>query len=131
MHGAIQALLEGGGLLTSGQIQAAGITEEALRAYFLYLKNEKHYSRAASTIALCGIKFFYEHTLQRDWTTLTFVRPPQEPKLPVILSRDAVRPLLQCVRSPPVAAGPRRRDGGWQGRQPLRWRGQHGRRRRP
>jgi integrase/recombinase XerD len=76
------------------------ITEEELRAYFLSLKNEKHYSRAASTIALCGIKFFYEHTLKRDWTTLTFVRPPQEHKLPVILSRDEVRTILQCVRLP-------------------------------
>jgi site-specific recombinase XerD len=76
------------------------ITEEELRDYFLYLKNIKHYSRSASTIALCGIKFFYEHTLKRDWTTLTFVRPPQEHKLPVILSRDEVRTLLQCVRFP-------------------------------
>jgi site-specific recombinase XerD len=37
----------------------AQITEEELRDYFLYLKNDKHYARAASTIALCGIKFFY------------------------------------------------------------------------
>jgi integrase/recombinase XerD len=76
------------------------ITEEELRDYFLYLKNVKHYSRAASTIALCGIKFFYEHTLKRAWTTLTFVRPPREHKLPVILSREAVHAILQCVRLP-------------------------------
>ena len=74
------------------------ITEEALRASFLSLQKEQHYSRAASTIALCGITFFYEPTLKRAWTTLTFVRPPQEHQLPVILSRDAVRPLLQGVR---------------------------------
>ena len=67
------------------------ITEEALRAYFLYLKNVKHDSRSASTIALCGIKFFYEHTLPRAWTTLTFVRPPREKKLPVILRIAEVR----------------------------------------
>jgi site-specific recombinase XerD len=54
----------------------ARITEEELRDYFLSLKNVKHYSRSASTIALCGIKFFYEYTLKREWTTLTFVRPP-------------------------------------------------------
>ena len=76
------------------------ITEEELRDYFLYLKNVKHYSRAASTIALCGIKFFYEHTLKREWTTLTFVRPPREHKLPVILSREEVHTILQCVRLP-------------------------------
>ncbi len=78
----------------------AQITEEELRAYFLYLKNVKHYSRSASTIALCGIKFFYEHTLKRDWPTLTFVRPPQEHKLPVILSLEEVHTLLRCVRLP-------------------------------
>jgi len=76
------------------------ITEEDLRDYFLYLKNDKHYSRAASTIALCGIKFFYEQTLKREWTILTFVRPPQEHKLAVILSPAEVHTLLQCVRLP-------------------------------
>ena len=54
------------------------ITEEELRQSFLHLKNVKKYSRSATTIALCGIKFFFEHTLKRAWTTLTFVRPPRE-----------------------------------------------------
>src|SRR2546426_3935623 len=72
----------------------ARITEEELRDYFLYLKNVKHYSRTASTIALCGIKFFYEQTLKREWTTLTFVRPPREQKLPVVLSPEEVRTIL-------------------------------------
>lgn len=70
------------------------ITEEELRDYFLYIKNIKHYSRSASTIALCGIKFFYEHTLKREWTTLTFVRAPREQKLPVVLSSEEVRTIL-------------------------------------
>src|SRR5215475_14473451 len=69
------------------------LTEEELRDDFLYLKNVTHYSRSASTIALCGIKFFYTHTLQREWTTLTFVRPPREQQLPVILSPTEVRPI--------------------------------------
>ena len=63
------------------------ITEEELRDYFLYIKNVKEYSRSASTIALCGIKFFYDHTINRNWPTLTFVRSPREKKLPVILIR--------------------------------------------
>ena len=74
------------------------ITEEELRDYFLYVKNVKHYSRSASTIALCGITFFYERTLKRDWTTLTFVRPPQEHKLPVILSVEEVRRILAHLK---------------------------------
>ena len=48
--------------------------EEHLRQYFLYLTNQKKVARATATIALCGIKFFYEHTLQQHWTTLRFIR---------------------------------------------------------
>jgi site-specific recombinase XerD len=76
------------------------LTEEDLRRYFLYLTTEKKVARATATIALCGIKFFYEHTLQQHWTTLRFVRPPREKKLPVVLSRDEVRRILAEVRIP-------------------------------
>jgi len=42
------------------------IHEEELRDYFLYLKNEKHVAGSTFSIALCGIKFFYEQTLKKD-----------------------------------------------------------------
>ena len=71
------------------------ITEDELRHYFLYVKNVKKWSRTASTIAICGIKFFYEHTLRRDWTTLQFVRAPREKKLPVILTREEISQILK------------------------------------
>src|SRR5437667_5186653 len=45
----------------------AQLTQEQLREYFLYLANERKVSRPTATIALCGIKFFYQRTLQRDW----------------------------------------------------------------
>ena len=62
------------------------ISEEELRQYFLYIKNVKKYSRAASTIAICGFKFFYEKTLRREFTTLRLVRAQREKELSVILS---------------------------------------------
>lgn len=74
------------------------LTEEELRQYFLYIKNIKKYSRSASTIALCGIKFFFEHTLHRDWPTLALARPHKEEKLPTVLSREEVQKLLRAVR---------------------------------
>jgi Phage integrase, N-terminal SAM-like domain len=74
------------------------ISDEELRQYFLYVKNVKHWSRSGTTIALCGLKFFYEHTLQRSLTTLQLVRPPREKKLPVVLSREEVRQILSEVR---------------------------------
>jgi integrase/recombinase XerD len=76
----------------------ARITEEARRASFLSRKNVKHSSRSASTIARCGITFFYEPTLKRAWSTLTFVRAPREQKLPVILSVEAVRTILAHLK---------------------------------
>jgi integrase/recombinase XerD len=73
------------------------INEEELRQYFLFLKNEKHAARASCTIALCGIKFFYERTLGREWKTFEFLRPPKEKKLPVVLSVAEVGRVLGCV----------------------------------
>jgi integrase/recombinase XerD len=74
------------------------ISDEELRQYFLYVKNVKHWSRSGTTIALCGLKFFYEHTLQRSLATLQLVRPPREKKLPVVLSREEVQQVLTQVR---------------------------------
>lgn len=70
------------------------IDEEELRQYFLYLKNEKKASRSACTIAICGLKFFFERTLRREWTTFDLVRPPKSQKLPVVLSRGEVQQVL-------------------------------------
>ncbi len=74
------------------------ITEEDLRDYFLHGKNVKKWSRSTSTVALCGIKFFYENTIKRPWPTLLFIRPGHAKKLPVVLSRDEVHALLSSIR---------------------------------
>ncbi|MFQ5584351.1 MAG: site-specific integrase [Calditrichia bacterium] len=74
------------------------INEEELRDYFIYCTNVKKWSRVASTIALCGIKFFYTHTLKREWTSLTFIRPQKEKKLPTILTKEEVNRILAQVR---------------------------------
>jgi len=76
------------------------ISEAQLRQYFLHLKNVKHYSRPTMTIAICGIRFFYEQTLNRNWAIFGIVRPAPEKKLPVILSLAEVRQILACVRLP-------------------------------
>src|SRR6266496_5901628 len=76
------------------------VTEEELRQYFLHLTLEKKVARATATIALCGIKFFFQNTLQRNWTTFKLLRPPRQKKLPVVLSRQEVQQILACVRKP-------------------------------
>lgn len=76
------------------------LNDQDLRKYFLYLTNEKKLSRSSTTIALCGIKFFYETTLHQQWSTLELVRPAPEYTLPVVLSRDEVRRILGAVQKP-------------------------------
>lgn len=76
------------------------IQEEELRQYFLYLQNKKQASSSTCMVALCGIKFFYEYTLRRDWPTLELIRPIKKQKLPVVLSTEEVQRILACVRRP-------------------------------
>jgi len=75
------------------------ISEEELREYFLYLKNEKQIAHSTSTVVICAIKFLYEQTLKRTWPTLALVRSPKAHKLPVVLSRDEVQRILSGLRS--------------------------------
>jgi len=76
------------------------ITEAELRQYFLFIKNVKHYSRNTMTVAICGIRFFYEQTLNRDWAIFGIVRPAPDKKLPVILSLAEVRQIIHRIRLP-------------------------------
>ncbi len=76
------------------------LTEEQVRDYLVHLATVKTVARATHTIALCGIKFFYEQTLARRWTVLNVARPKKEKKLPIVLGRDEVWKILSCVRIP-------------------------------
>jgi site-specific recombinase XerD len=73
------------------------VTEEELRRYFLYLLEVKQVAPSTFTIALCAIKFFYQHTLHRDWVTFELVRPVREKKLPLVLSVAEVQQVLKHV----------------------------------
>lgn len=74
------------------------VTDEELREYFLYLKNQKRLARATTTIALCGIKLFFDSVLHKDWTSTKIPRPRSEHKLPVVLSVEEVHRILGAVR---------------------------------
>lgn len=75
------------------------ITHEELRDYFLYLLNDKQVAGGTYKVAISSIKFLYEQTLQRVWTTLELVRAPREKKQPVVLSRKEVGRILSCLKS--------------------------------
>jgi integrase len=76
------------------------ITEPELREYLLFLRNERKVSPSALKIAVCGIGFFYRHTIPRDWDTLKNIRVPRPKSLPDVLSTLEVRQLIDAVRTP-------------------------------
>lgn len=80
------------------------LSEDDLRQYFLYLRDVNQVAPGTLTIALSGIKFLYEHTLQRHWATLDLVRPPRQKKLPVVMSVAGVQRVLNCVHTLAIAS---------------------------
>jgi len=74
------------------------LTEEQVRQYLIRLTTVHKVARGTHTIALCGIKFFYQQTLGRQWAVLDVARPKGEQKLPVVLSRDEVWRILGALR---------------------------------
>ncbi|RLD54015.1 MAG: integrase [Bacteroidetes bacterium] len=74
------------------------ITEEEIRQYFLYNKDVRKWAAATCTIALCGIKFFYEKSLLKEWNIFKLARPKREHKLPSILSKKEVKTIFDNVK---------------------------------
>jgi site-specific recombinase XerD len=74
------------------------VTDDEIRKYFLYLKNTKKHARNTTTIALCGIKFFFKKTLGKSFEVFNIIRSPREHKLPVVLTREEVREVLKNIR---------------------------------
>jgi integrase/recombinase XerD len=76
------------------------LTEAQVREYLLHLRDDRHFAAASLGIAYSGIKFFYSHTIPRDWPTLQRLRVPREARLPDVLSVEEVRRLIAAVRTP-------------------------------
>ena len=71
-----------------------------IRAYQLYLTNEKKLSTGSITVAISALRFLYRVTLKKDWPFDDFIPAPKAPKkLPIIVSPEEVLQFLDCVRS--------------------------------
>lgn len=71
---------------------------EEIRAYQLYLTQEKKLSPGSITIAVSALRFLYNVTLRRDWKPQDIIPAPKTPKkLPIILSPEEVLQFLSCV----------------------------------
>ena len=81
------------------QRDPATLTEDQLRAYFLFLRQEKKFGGSAMKLARCALRAFYRDGLHvPGWTVFEEVRvaPPQA--LPLVLAREQVALLLGALR---------------------------------
>jgi integrase/recombinase XerD len=73
---------------------------EEIRAYQLYLIQEKKISWSRFNQTICALRFLYGTTLQKDWIIKHLPFPRKETRLPVILSPAQVSCLLQSISNP-------------------------------
>ena len=72
---------------------------EHVRRYQLFLTQQKQVSLSTFIQAVCALRFFYTHTLNRQIPIEQIPFPRRQRKLPLILSRDEVKALLLAPRN--------------------------------
>src|SRR5271169_6518383 len=72
---------------------------EHIRCYQLFLIKEKRVSRSTYIQTVCALRFFYTHTLSRKIAIERIPFPRRERKLPMILSQEEVKALLEAPRT--------------------------------
>jgi len=71
---------------------------EEIRAYQVYLTNERKLATSSILIAISALRFLYKITLHKDWTFDDIIPAPKKPqKLPIVLSPEEVLRFLDCV----------------------------------
>ena len=75
------------------------LDREEIRAYQVYLTQEKKLAPKSINIAVSALRFLYKVTLRREWKLEEIIPAPKIPqKLPVILSPEEVLEFLGCVQ---------------------------------
>lgn len=72
------------------------ISDAEVQAYVVHLLRERQLSSSTGNVVVSGLRFFYHTTLKRARTTfdIPLSRPRGRGKLPVLLSREEVRRLI-------------------------------------
>jgi site-specific recombinase XerD len=71
---------------------------EDIRAYQVYLTNEKKLAPGSILTAVAALRFLYKVSLKKDWNLEDVIPAPKKPQtLPVVLSPEEVLQFLDCV----------------------------------
>jgi len=74
------------------------LSNDRLLDYFSELIDSRSWSTVK--VAYNGLRFYYEHVLEKPWDRIDMVKPPVVQTLPEIISQDEVSPLLNAVIKP-------------------------------
>src|ERR1022692_2709524 len=78
-----------------------GLGPEEIRAYQVFLTNEKQLAPSSILIAVAALRFLYRVTLKKAWSFDEVIPAPKKPQtLPVVLSPEEVIHFLDCVKRP-------------------------------
>jgi len=73
---------------------------EQIRAYQIYLTNERKLATKSILLAIAALRFLYKATLKKNWVFETIIPAPKAPQtLPVVLSPEEVIQFLDCISS--------------------------------
>jgi site-specific recombinase XerD len=73
---------------------------EQIRAYQIYLTNERKLATKSILLAIAALRFLYKVTLKKNWVFENIIPAPKAPQtLPVVLSPEEVIQFLDCVTS--------------------------------
>jgi integrase/recombinase XerD len=73
---------------------------EEIRAYLVYLTNERKLAPSSILIAVAALRFLYKVTLKKDWNFDEVIPALKKPQtLPIVLSPEEVLKFFDCVSS--------------------------------
>ena len=75
------------------------LTDEHVKEYLHYLIIEKKVSRSTASISHSSLKFFFETTLQRDWSTKKIPLIKSAKKLPIVLSGKEIASIFDVTEN--------------------------------
>ncbi len=75
------------------------LNREQIRAYLLYLVQEKKCAPSTYRQVLSSLRFFYRKTLGKDWVVPGIRQTRVEKKLPVVMSMDEVNRFFEALKS--------------------------------
>jgi len=76
---------------------SAELKADDVRRYLLYLVDERGVSRSTLDQSYSALLFLFTQILHRPWVMTNIKRPRPEQKLPVVLSQEEVRRLLESI----------------------------------